>query len=48
MLTENLCGANLSYYEMCERNVKVWIPYVVVDTDKKDHKPKIIWYVYVD
>ena len=22
--------------------------YVVVDTDKKDHEPKIIWYVYMD
>ena len=32
MWTENLCGANLSYYEMCERNVKVWIPFIPWDS----------------
>ena len=46
-----MCGANLSYYKMCERNVEVMnslqslrfpIMYVVVDADKLDHGPKII------
>ena len=32
MWTENLCGANLSYYEMCERNGKVWIPFIHWDS----------------
>ena len=32
MWTENLCGANFSYYEMCERNVKVWIPFIPWDS----------------
>ena len=27
-----MCGANLSYYEICERNVKVWIPFIPWDS----------------
>ena len=27
-----MCGANLSYYEICERNMKVWIPFIPWDS----------------